>query len=252
MWLGPFTVGIGAAGRIEPGLLWLTFANLGIFLALQPLTVGIKVLSGRKNRTNLAPALTWLSFYSLLGLIGAAGLVQLGHGGVLWLGLAALPVLAWQLRLIAYKEERGHMAAEIGGALMLALAAPATYWVGGGDLRTGALLWLMCGLQAAAAIVSVYLRLEYRRMAQVPTWGERIQLSFRSNLFHAINFGAALVVAAAGWIPWLAVAAFAVMLSETVHGGLLEPPVGARPAAIGIRQTVMTVVFCTLLIAAYS
>jgi hypothetical protein len=252
LWLGPFAVGIGAAGTIAPGLIWLSVANLGIFLALQPLTIAVKVLSGRKNRTNLAPALTWLGFYGLLGLTGATGLVLLGHGRVLWLGLAVLPVLAWQLRLIAYREERRHMAAEISGAWMLALAAPAAYGVGGGDLRTAALLWLLCGLQATAAVVSVYLRLEYRRMAAIPALGERTRLSFRSNLVHALHLGAVIVLAAAGWIPWLAAGAFALMLVEAVHGGLLRPPVGARPAAIGIRQMIGTAVFSALLIAAYA
>lgn len=252
LWLGPLAVGIGAAGSIGPGLFWLTLANLGIFLSLQPLTVLVKVLSGRKNRTNLRPALTWLCLYGFLCLAGAAGLWWLGHGRVLWLGLAALPVLAWQLRLVARRKERGQQAAETAGAIMLALAAPAAIWVGGGDFRTGVLLWLLCALQAGAAIVSVYNRLAYRRMTGIPDWDERVRLSYRSNLFHGVNLGFALGLAVTGWISWPAAAAFALMLAEAVDGGLLRPPVGARPAAIGIRQTIATAVFSILLIAAFS
>jgi len=252
LWLGPFAVGIGAAGSIGPGLFWLTLANLGIFLALQPLTVLVKVLAGRKNRTNLRPALIWLCVHSLLCLAGAAGLRGLGHGRVLWLGLAALPVLAWQLRLVARRKERGQQAAEMAGAVMLALAAPAALWVGGGDFQTGVLLWLLCALQAGAAIVSVYNRLAYRRMTGIPDWDARVRLSFRSNLFHGVNLGFALGLAVTGWISWPAAAAFALMLAEAVDGGLLRPPVGARPAAIGIRQTIATAVFSILLIAAFS
>jgi hypothetical protein len=250
LWLGPFAVGIGAAGSIRPGLLWLTLCVLGIFLAIQPLTVATKVLAGRKNRANLRPALNWLAVYGLFCLAGAAGLALLGHGRTLWLGAVALPVLAWQLRLVAQKAERGHVEAEIAGAWMLALAAPAAYWVGGGDLRTGILLWLLCALQAGAAIVSVYNRLNYRRMAEIPIWDERIRLSFRSNLFHAVNLGIALGLAATGWISWIAAVAFVLVLAEAVHGGLLRPPVGVRPAAIGIRQTIVTAGFSALLIAA--
>ncbi len=48
LWLGPYAVGVGVAGAWNAALLWVTLATLGAFLALQPLTILVKIAAGRR------------------------------------------------------------------------------------------------------------------------------------------------------------------------------------------------------------
>ncbi len=252
LWLGPLATGAGVAGALRPALLWLALAALGGFLLLQPLTILTKSLAGRRSRADVSPALFWSACYGALALIGVAGLVAAGQGRVLWLGLAALPVLAWQMALVARRAERGQVGVELVGAGVLALAAPAAYWVGvGGAEPAGWWLWVLSWLLSAGAIVYIYLRLEHRRLPAAPAWPERWAMARRSMLY---NFGNLVIVGAlAAWgaAPWLALIPFGVMAAEACYGGLLRPAVGAKPVTLGVRQMFITVVNSALLILAY-
>jgi len=115
LWLGPYIIGIGVGGAFKIELLWLTLSSLGGFLLLQPLTLLIKVIAGRKPRTDLAPSLFWSIFYSLLALISLYQLLITDHYYILYIALAAIPVLVWQLILVARREERGQMGIELVG-----------------------------------------------------------------------------------------------------------------------------------------
>lgn len=251
MWLGPYTAGIGIAGRFGPGLLWLTLASLGVFLALQPLTILVKALAGRRSAADVRPALFWIAVDGLLAGVGAIGLLASGQARVLWLGTAAIPVLLWRLWLVARRTERGHAAAEVVGAGALALAAPAGYIASGGSGVTGWVLWLLCWLQASGAIAYVYVRLTQRRMDAAPTWAVRWRLARHVLLIHAANGGIAAALAVAGYAPLAVTFAFGVMLLEAVYGGLLRPAFQVKPVFIGVRQVGVIAVFTALLIAAY-
>ncbi len=54
------------------------------------------------------------------------------------------------------------------------------------------------------------------------------------------------------WIWWIGpmAAAFAAMSLDTMEG-VLHPAVGVRPAAIGIRQLVMSTLFVAMLVTGY-
>ncbi|MEK7312359.1 MAG: hypothetical protein AAB382_10325, partial [Chloroflexota bacterium] len=187
-------------------------------------------------------------------LIGALGLILTGNTFILWLGLAALPVLAWQMWLVARREERGpqSVGVEVVGAGVLCMAAPAAYWVNTGAMSpAGWWLFALCWLQAAGAIVYIYLRLEHRRMTTLPDWDERLKMGRRSTLYNVTNLIVVAALAAFGVAPWSALVAFVAMAAEAVYGGLLRPGIGARPASIGVRQILVTVVFAVLMIAAY-
>ncbi len=252
LWLGPYAAGLGVAGALRPGLLWLTLASLGAFLALQPLTILVKVLAGRRARGDLVPAVLWLALYALLAAGGALGLALSGDGTILWLGLAALPVLIWQMALVARRAERGQMGVELVGAGALALAAPAGFWAGSGTASpVGWWLFLLCWLQSAGAIVYIYLRLEHRRMRAAPPWPERWRLARRSNLYNTANLLIVAGLAAAGLVPPAALLPFAALLLEALYGGLLRPGAGAKPVALGIRQMIITFTASALLILAY-
>lgn len=252
LWLGPYVVGIGAAGSLKPGLLWLTLASLGGFLLLQPLTVLVKVFARRRSRSDLAPALFWSSVHGLLAAIGLAGLILTGNGYILWLAPAALPVLAWQLGLVARREERGQMGVELVGSGVLSLAAPAAYWVDTGGLApTGWWLWALCWLQSGGAIVYIYLRLEHRRMTELPAFPERWAMARRSTLYNTSNLILTALLALFGFVPPLVVLSFAAVWLEAMYGGLLRPGIGAKPVTIGVRQVWVTALFAVLMILAY-
>lgn len=248
----PLLVGLGVGRAWRPELLWLLLAGAGAFLALQPLTILTKALSGRRARSGAGPALVWLVVYGLLALAGLVGLLLAGDAWILWLAVLALPVLAWQMWLVARRAERGQMAAELVGAGVLCLAAPAAYGVSVGGLTVTAFwLWLLCWLQTAGGVVYIYLALQYRRMKAVPPWPQRRQMAWRSTLYNVAN---PLIVAALGLlsvVPLLTVGAFLPALAEALIGGLWRPPVGVKPAVIGAWQTGLTLLFAALLIAAY-
>ena len=252
IWLGPFAIGVGGSDSIQPGLFWLAIASLGGFLSLQPFTILVKVLAGRRLRTDLYPALVWVAAYGLLVLVGGVGLLATGTLFIVWLGLVALPVLVWQMLLVARREERNQLGVELVGAGVLCLAAPAAYWTNSGGLNAQGWWWfVLCWLQAAGAIVYIYLRLEHRRLTVLPDWGQRLKIGWRSTLYNVANLIIVAALVAFGIAPGGVLIPFSLMCAEAVYGGLLRPGIGARPAAIGIRQVLVTVVFAVLMILAY-
>lgn len=253
MWAGPLVFGIAVARAFTPALAWLVLASLGAFLALQPLTILVKVWAGRRPRDEGAPAMLWLSLYGALTLAGVLGLIQQGHRWTLALGVLAAPVLVWQMWLVRRREERGQMGVELVGAGVLALNALAGYGVASGigfDLR-GFVLFVLSWLQSATGIVYIYLCLEYRRMKAVPARDERLQLAGRALLYAGADVVIALLLGALGVAPLGTVIAYVFLAGEVAYGGVWKPPVGARPAAIGLRQTMVTVIFFALLLFAY-
>ncbi len=253
MWAGPLVFGIAVARAFSPALGWLLLASLGAFLALQPLTVLVKVWAGRRPRDEAGPALVWLGFYAAIALAGVLGLIQQGAAWTLLLGLLAAPVLVWQMSLVRRREERGQMGVELVGAGVLALNALAGYGIASGagiDTR-GLVLFVMSWLQAATGIVYIYLCLEYRRMKVAPPQSTRRRLAGRALLYAGADVISVLLLGLIGLAPLGATLAFVVMLGEVILGGVWQPPVGARPAAIGVRQLVVTVIFFVVLVLAY-
>lgn len=252
MWLAPFGIGVGVGGVLTPALGWLALAATGAFLALQPLTQLVKVWAGRRSARERGPALVWLALYGLLMLVGAAGLALTGQAWVLALGVLALPILAWQLLLVARRAERGQMGVEMLGAAVLALGAPAAYGVAvGGPSLTGVWLWTLCALQGAGAVTYIFATLVYRRLTARPDWSERWRIAGRSTVLHVAMLLVVGLLVAAGQVPFPVLLPFSLLLAEAIYGGLLRPPVGVKPARIGVRQTIVTVLFALLVIAAY-
>lgn len=252
LWLGPYAVGLALGGPPSWAWLWLTLGMLGAFLALQPLTILVKASAGRRPAEERGPALLWAGVYGALAALGAGGLAATGLAFVLWLAVPALPVLAWQLWLVARRAERGQMGAEILGAAVLALSAPAAQAMGAGGLGPQSFwLWLLCALPSAGAITLVYVALDYRRQPALPAWTERWRLARLPLLWNGLAQGLVIALAVAGSAPPLAPLAFTVLLAETVYSGLLRPPVGVRPVVIGVRQTVITSLISLALIWAY-
>jgi hypothetical protein len=247
----PLAIGL-ALGGFRPASLLLVAAALAGFLARQPVTMMVKAFSGRRPKSELNAALFWLAIYGLLGLISAGALAALGYGFIVWLAVPAAPVFAWHLWLVSRRAERRKAAVEIAGAGVLALAAPAAYWVGRGQVDpTGWLLWGLCWLQVAGTILYAYLRLEQRVMRRMPTRMESLVMARAALVYHLAALVIAMGAAAAAWVPVWVPAAFLVQPAELAWG-ILHPAVGVKPKVIGVRQLIVSIIFALAFIIAWA
>ncbi len=250
-WSGPLLVGGVAAGRLDWDFLALAVAALSGFLLRQPLTLVVKVLSGRRSRSDLAPSTVWAVLYGAVLFAAAFLLVLSGHSRVILLGLIGLPVFAWYLWLVSRREERGRVGLDIAGAAALALTAPAGYWVcDGQDMFTPWLLWAIMAAKSSASIVHVATRLRQRHLAKLPSKAEAARMSTASLIFHAANLLASFCLAWAGLVPLLVVVAFGLMFAEGFRN-VTRPAVGLRPSQIGLRQLATSTAFVVLVLMGY-
>ncbi len=246
--LSPLLIGLFAGRSFSVVSLYLVIAALAGFLIRQPVTMLVKVWSGRRGRGDLAPASFWTTLYAAIALLFVAGLVLRGFGYVLWLAVPGAPVFLWYLLLVSRREERRQWAVEVLGCAALALAAPAAYWVGiGRPDPAGGLLWLLTGAQSAASIDYAYLRLRQRGLSGLPAPRERLRLGRTALLLAAGNTIGTIALGLAGFVPrWLFVP-YAVQLAEVVRG-VARPAVGLKPKAIGYRQLAVSVLFTVLFV----
>jgi hypothetical protein len=247
----PLFIGIFVAGSMRWASLVLVIAALAGFLARQPLTMAVKVYSGRRPKSELPAAWFWMLLYGTVAAVAGLGLILLGHSIVLWLVLPALPVLAWYLWLISKRSERRQAVVEVAASGILAFGAPAAYWIGLNAYHPlGWLLWVLCWLQAAGSIIYIYLRLQQRRLTSMPNNIERWQMARPAIGF---NLFALLAVAALSLLGltslWL-VLVFGIQMAEAVWGAA-KPAFKAKPTVIGVRQLVISTLFTLAFILAW-
>lgn len=247
--LSPLLIGLFAGGRWSPASPALVVAALAAFLLRQPASLAVKAFSGRRPRSDLAPAAFWAGLYALFGLGGLAVLAWQGFGYLLGLALPGLPVFAWHLWLISQRRERRQAGVEIVGSGVLALAAPAAYWVGvGSPAPLGWALFLLTWFQSAASIVYAYLRLQQRELGALPDLANRLHMARRALLYTTFNLLAVGILAALGVLPALLWLPYLLQWAETIWG-TLRPAIGARPTHIGLRQLLVSSLFTVLFIA---
>jgi hypothetical protein len=250
-WIGPFIVGVAAAGRLTLDLLVLFLAMMAAFLLRQPLTIWVKTLSNRRAVTDRRPALIWFSFYSLIALVGFVLLLRAGFGRLVWLLLPGFPVFIWYLFLVSQRAERGQRGIEIVGAGVLALAAPASYWVAGGSVAHLAwILWGISWLQSAASIVLVYQRLHERTLDAPGVFTVRTQRAARSLAYHGFNLVCNLLAIQLFELPWMVALASGLMLLDAFDT-LRAPAIGWKPMRIGLRQLLASILFVLITAAGF-
>lgn len=250
-WIGPLLIGRAAAGQASSDGLWLTLAMFAAFLFRQPAGMLVKTFSARRPLSDRAPAMLWGAFYAAFALTAFAVLLKRGYLLLLYLTIPGVLVFGWHLWLVSRRAERGQRGIEIVGSGVLALAAPASYWVNGGAQgNLGWILWSLCWLQSAASIVFIYLRLEQRRWPEPGDINRRLSAGFRTLVYHLFNLTASIVFLFLAHLPALVVASFGLMFLDAVEG-ILRPAVGVRPARIGIRQLVMSSTFTLLCVLGY-
>ena len=250
--LSPLIIGLSAGDHWRAASFYLVAAALAAFLARQPVTVLVKVLSGRRPRGELAAAVFWVSFYGLAGLLALGGLAASGYGYLALLAAPGLLVFAWHLVLVSRRAERRQLGVELAASGVLALAAPAALWVEvGNPTPLGWLLWALTWLQSAASIVYAYMRLEQRQQKTIPPISQRLSLkgslTLRAWLYSAFNTLAVIALSIARLTPAWLVLPYALQLAETLWG-TFHPASGVRPTAIGFRQLIVSAVFTLLFI----
>lgn len=246
--LSPLLIGIFAGGDRSPATGYLILASLAAFLIRQPITIAVKVYSGRRSRRDLPAARFWIGVYLSIGLTGLLGLIAQGHGYLLYLAIPAAPVFAWHLYLVSRRAERRQAGVEIVASGVLALAAPAAFWIGQGFPNP--LGWLLFGLtwlQSAASIVYAYLRLAQRELSESPDLNTRLFMARRALLYTSFNLLVVTSLSLGGLLPILLPLPYALQWGESLWGAL-KPAMGLRPTSIGMRQLLVSTLFTLLFI----
>ncbi|GAB4544397.1 MAG: hypothetical protein Fur002_17580 [Anaerolineales bacterium] len=206
----------------------------------QPLSVAVKVISGRKEKNDLHPALFWSALYAGIAALALLILIRNGFSYLLYLAAPGVPVFAWHLWLVSRRAERRQAGVEVIATGVLSLSAAAIYWVGlGAYSPTGWLLWLWAWMQSAASIVYAYLRLEQREWKILPDGAARWRVGRRAALYTSFNLLAALILAFFQMSPPFVFVPFLLQWIETLWG-IAHPSMGWKPARIGLRQTIVS------------
>ena len=244
----PLLIGLFAGGGWSVATLYLIIAALAAFLIRQPATTAVKVYSGRRSRRDLPAAWFWIGVYGLIASLALIGLTLQGFGYLFFLTLPGVPVFAWHLYLVSRRAERRQLGVELVGSGVLALAAPAGYWIGvGGPDPLGWLLLALSWLQSAASIVYAYLRLEQRELKEIPGTAMRIRMGWRALLYTSFNLLLVIGLSVGRITSPLLPLPYALQWAESLFG-TLRPAVGYRPTAIGVRQLIVSSLFTLLFI----
>jgi hypothetical protein len=186
--------------------------------------------------------------YGLISILAVIGLVLQGYSYLLVLTIPGVLVFSWHLYLISKRAERRQAGVEVVASGVLALTAPAAYWIGVGFYNpTGWLLWLLIWTQSAASIVYAYLRLEQRQLTSLPGKNTRIRMGRRALLYSTFNFMTIIILSFFQFIPSMLPLAYAVQWVETIWG-VFKPAMGVKPTSIGFRQLTISAIYTILFI----
>jgi hypothetical protein len=246
--LSPLLIGLFAGDAFTYATLSLIISAMSAFMIRQPMTIFVKVVSGRRPKADLPPALFWLLIYGFSTSLALTFLIVQGFVYVLYLAIPGVPVFVWHLWLVSKRNERKIIGIEVLATGILSLAAPAAYWVSLGEYNsTGWVLWACTWLQTAASIVYAYLRLEQRELNAQPANREMWRMGQRSLVYTSSNLFIALVLSWGNIVPQLIFIPFLLQWVETIWG-ITHPSIGWKPAHIGVRQLIISTLWTILFI----
>ncbi|MCK4898347.1 MAG: YwiC-like family protein [Anaerolineales bacterium] len=246
--LSPLLIGLAAGGKLTIASLYLVIALLAAFFLRQPVTIAVKAYSGRRSRRDLPAARFWMLVYGTIALLAVISLVAEGYGYVLILAVPGIPVFIWHMYLVSKRAERRQIGVEVVGSGVLALAAPAAYWIAIGSTDPiGWWLFILTWLQSAASIVYAYLRLEQRELSEIPSTAIRLRMGRRALMYTSFNLLAVSIFSLSGSLPSLLPVPYALQWAESIWG-IMKPAVGVKPTKIGLRQLVVSTLFTILFI----
>jgi hypothetical protein len=246
--ISPLLIGFFAGKNWSLACGLLTLVAFAVFLIRQPVSITVKVYSGRRSKRDLPAAFFWTGVYGIIALLGLLGLIMQGFGYLLLLAIPGIPVFIWHLFLISKRSERRQIGIEIVGSGVLALSATAAYWVSLGiPDPLGWWLFLLAWFQSAASIVYAYLRLEQRLLNARPDPRQCLRMGKRAIRYTTFNLIAVSAFSITGILPTLLPIPYALQWGETIWG-IFNPAIGAKPTAIGIRQLIVSILFTILFI----
>jgi hypothetical protein len=246
--ISPLLIGFFAGKEFSFASFTLIIAALAGFLLRQPITIMVKAFSGRRSRADLPAASLWAAFYGALAMLALIGLIRAGFAFVIYLAIPGIPVFAWHLWLVSRREERQQAGVEMAATGVLALAAPAAYWVGIGHYESaGWWLWILTWMQSAASIVYAYLRLEQREKTPDPNRHAHWRLGWRAALYTSFNLAAVLSLSLLAVLPSFIFIPYLLQWLETLWG-IAHPAAGWKPTRIGIRQLIVSTLWTLLFI----
>lgn len=241
--LSPLVIGLWVGNSWSISTVYLVAAALAGFMVQHPLMILFKAYTGRRSKRDLPSAFFWTAVYALIGGFAVVGLIIQGFSYLLMLAVPGLVVMIWYLYLVYLRAERRQLGIELVASGVLALAAPAGYWVGvGAPDPLGWWLWVLTWLQSAASIVYAYLRLEQRELDQVPDLKQQIKMGTRAFAYVSFNLVAAGLLAGFDLLPDWIFFPYLIQWLET-SWGITNPAVGKKPTQIGFRQLFVSVLF---------
>ena len=246
----PLLVGIFAGGDFTYATFNLFIAAMSAFMIRQPMAVAVKAYSGRRPKTDLVPARFWLLVYGSIAALALLGLILEGFGYILFLAIPGALVFAWHLWLVSQRSERKQIGIEVIATGVLSLVAPAAYWIGIHEYDSfGWWLWAFTWLQSAASIVYAYLRLSQCELGQdqasVKTRSEWSRMGIRALAYTSFNLALSVVAGLSNLVPRFIFIPFLLQWLETLWG-ITRPAVGWKPAKIGIRQLIVSILWTIL------
>lgn len=111
--LSPMIIDIAAGKVFNEATSILCIAAIAAFLLRQPVTTLVKIYSGRRPLTDLAPAYFWMIVYGLIALLALAELFAFGDGYIAYLAIPGIPAFAWHLWLVSKRAEQRQASVEI-------------------------------------------------------------------------------------------------------------------------------------------
>ena len=219
----------------------LGLATLAAFLARQPLRILASDLLRQRSAPRTAVAAAWG-----LGLACLA----LGLLVVAWRAgaRASFPPLALAAALVLVQfgydvRNRGkQLVPEVAGASAPGALASALLLARGWSTHVALTLWVLLALRALSSVLYVRTRLRRDRGQHPdarPVWGS-----------HLVGLFVVALASAAGLAPWLAAAAFALLVARAAVS-LLGRPRPLSPRVLGFRELGVGIVFMALLAAGY-
>ncbi len=236
---GSFLAGAGVSGGESlPTLLLLLGITAGA-LTIGPVTV---LSRGARRRQ----AVGWLVIYAAAAVAVLLPLL-LAFRFLLPFALVAAALLALRVVWLRGRWERS-LPAELVAVIGLSMVGAVAHAVGvRGIDRTGLVLWLVLLLFFAGALLYVRMRIRTMRAARAAR-GNGARL-WPCRLYHAGLLVAVPALAAAGWIPWATLAAFA---PAVLRGLRAQPgPPSADVRRLGWTETAHAAVFVVLLVASF-
>jgi hypothetical protein len=234
----PLLLGLLAAPS-WPGLgvgLAATFA----FLARHPLKLALADRrAGRRGARTLAAERFVLAY----GGLAAGGVALASPGGAgWWVPFAAAAPLALVQLVHDLRNQGRHLRPELLGGVALGAIVAGELMAAGWDVTRAFAAWGLMALKAVGAILYVRARLRCDRGLAFSGWPV--------VALHALALGASAALASFQLAPWLAVAAFGVLLARCGYG-LSRFHRKVRPQVVGIMELAYGLCFVLLLAAGY-